>query len=143
MKRLFEEPLETAQAAPHVREDARYKTDGIQSYGLGKTLAERYAEGEMVLHLHARIRSGDLDGELADFCAIYEGSVDRVTVRERGVFQSEDFDSRLQQSRPDDIQTAVFVHDVEVVDYREGIEGRVLPVTVRLQCFDFGPRFFG
>ena len=45
----------------------------------------------------------------------------------------EHFDVGIKERCPDHVQGAVLVHDVEVVDYREGVEARFIPVPVRLK----------
>lgn len=99
---------------------------------------ERYAKGEICIHLHHRIRSSDPHRECANCCAIFKRAslkspLPYVQVNIAHSYRSE---GRILQNSTGDMGSTVLVPVAESVQNPQGVSLGVINSTVRLQPLD-------
>ena len=104
-----------------------------RAIGSWRSLAERYVDYDIGIHMHTRIKSLAKLGPLADYCAIYErAGVVRTPVALRAIRRRKEGTGALQ----DDVgqhEMPVFVDVAEVPEDAERTRARPVLSVVRLQ----------
>lgn len=135
-KPRLEEPLEQGYDPAYV--SAKVLKQHAQRTPFARfSLGQRYAELEMGLHVHARIRRIEHELEAAYYCAVFERADPGVT---RGELPMGGVPKRALDGRIYETKTAVLVDDVQGVDDSERIVG--LPSVVRLKPLDLCQHFW-
>ena len=136
-ERELEETFKHGDDAFNMREDVRKRRQECHSLNGRTSLAELYVEGEIRVHLHMCVAARLDEGEIGDWCAVFEARpcVDIHVLRHESLHVTESKPLETQDGA-DRLDDSVFVGVVNVLEQPQEVGFRLIPSTIRLQPFD-------